>query len=174
MPSQIPTDLHTRSYLFRNVRTRPFKPSIYRVNIWCYFNPTPINRVNNAISNTYSTSQIKSAKNVFAIFSSNWWKNCIFLDIFEKLVKSSVSFGKEHANWSDISGVMIGWSWKIKFEKSIIFFGYTKFEFSKLDFLTSSYHNSINTGPIDMIFTKKCNYFSWATRWNHSFLSQSQ
>ena len=25
---------------------------LYRVNIWGYFNPTPINRVNNAISNT--------------------------------------------------------------------------------------------------------------------------
>ena len=25
-----------------------------------------------------------------------------------------------------------------------------------------------------MFFTKKCNYFSWATRWNHLFLSQSQ
>ena len=46
--------------------------------------------------------------------------------------------------------------------------------FSKLDFLTSSYHNSTNTGPIDMFFTKKCNYFSRGTRWNHPFLSQSQ
>ena len=34
-------------------KTRPFQPSIYRVNIWGHFNPTPINRVNNAISNTY-------------------------------------------------------------------------------------------------------------------------
>ena len=41
---------------------------------------------------TYSLSWWKSAKNVSAIFSSNWWKICIFLDIFEKLVKSSVSF----------------------------------------------------------------------------------
>ena len=40
----------------------------------------------------YSTSQINSAKNVSAIFSYNWWKSCIFLGIFEKLVKSSVSF----------------------------------------------------------------------------------
>ena len=46
--------------------------------------------------------------------------------------------------------------------------------FSKLDCSTSSYHNSTNTGPIDMIFTKKCNYFSWGTRWDHPFLSQSQ
>ena len=44
--------------------------------------------------------------------------------------------------------------------------------FSKLDFLTSSYHNSTNTGPIDMFFTKKCNYFSRETRWNHPLLSQ--
>ena len=40
----------------------------------------------------YSLSWWKSAKNVSAIFSSNWWKICILLDIFEKLVKSSVSF----------------------------------------------------------------------------------
>ena len=76
-------------------------------------------------------------------------------------------FGKEHVNWFHISGVMIGRSWTIK---SIIFL----VNFSKLDFSTSSYRNSIITGPIDMIFTKKCNYFSRATRWNHLFLSQSQ
>ena len=121
-----------------------------------------------------STSQIKSAKNVFAIFSSNWWKSCIFCGIFEKLVKVVLVFGKEHANWSNISRVMIGWSWKNKFEKINYFFGYTKFVFSKLDFLSSSFHNSTNTGPIYMFFTKKCNYFSQATRLNHSFLSQSQ
>ena len=40
----------------------------------------------------HSTSQIMSVKNVSAIFSSNWWKSCIFLGIFEKLVKSIVSF----------------------------------------------------------------------------------
>ena len=44
--------------------------------------------------------------------------------------------------------------------------------FSKLDFLTSSYHNFTNTGPIYMFFTKKCNYFSRETRWNHPLLSQ--
>ena len=47
-------------------------------------------------------------------------------------------------------------------------------DFSKLDFSTSSSHNSTNTGPIGMFFTKKCNYFSQETRWNHPFLSQSQ
>ena len=45
-------------------------------------------------------------------------------------------------------------------------------DFPKLDSSTSSYNNSTNTGPIDKFFTKKCNYFSWATRWNHSFLSK--
>ena len=45
-------------------------------------------------------------------------------------------------------------------------------DFSKLDCSTSSYHNSTNTGLIDMFFTKKYNYFSRATRWNHPFLSQ--
>ena len=33
-------------------------------------------------------------------------------------------FGKEHVNWSIISGVMIGWSWKIKFWKIHYLFGY--------------------------------------------------
>ena len=47
-------------------------------------------------------------------------------------------------------------------------------DFPKLDCSTSSYNNSTNTGPIYMFFTKKCNYFSQATRWNQSFLSQSQ
>ena len=47
-------------------------------------------------------------------------------------------------------------------------------DFSKLDFSTSSYHISTNTGPIDMFFTKKYNYFSRETRWNHPFLYQSQ
>ena len=89
-------------------------------------------------------------------YLKSWWK--VVLD-----------FCKEHANLSNISGVMIGWSWKIN-----QFFVYTNVEFSKLDFLTSSYQNSINTGPIYLIFTKKCNYFSQATRWNRSFLSQSQ
>ena len=45
-------------------------------------------------------------------------------------------------------------------------------DFSKLDFLTSFYHNSTNNGPIEMFFTKKCNYFSWERRWNHPFESQ--
>ena len=40
------------------------------------------------------------------------------------------------------------------------------------DCSTSSFHNSTNTGPIYMFFTKTCNYFSQATRWNHQFLSQ--
>ena len=68
------------------------------------------------------------------------------------------------------------WSYDRKKLKNHIhyLFGYTNFEFSKLDFLTSSYHNSTNTGPIDMIFTEKCNYFSRGTRWDHPFLSQSQ
>ena len=46
-------------------------------------------------------------------------------------------------------------------------------DFSKLDFSTSSSHNSTNTGPIGVFFTKKCNYFSWVTRWNDPFLSQT-
>ena len=80
-------------------------------------------------------------------------------------------FGKEHVNQSSISRVMIGRSWTIKFGKINYLFSYTNFEFSKIDFSTSSYHNSTIIGPIDMFFTKKCNYFSRATRWNHPFLS---
>ena len=45
-------------------------------------------------------------------------------------------------------------------------------DLSKLDCSTSSYQKFSNTGPIDMFFPLKCNYFSWATRWNHSFLSK--
>ena len=80
-------------------------------------------------------------------------------------------FGKDHVNWSNINGVMIGRSWKIKFGKFKI--GVTKkiIDFSKLNCSTSSYHISTNTGPIYMFCTKKCNYFSRATRRNHSFLS---
>ena len=95
--------------------------------------------------------------------------------------KIVIFFGKELVNWSSISGDMIGLSWEIKFGKINYLFGYyvnlkgqnTNLEFSKSDFSTSSYHNSIITGPIDMFFTKKYNYFSWGTRWNHPFLSQS-
>ena len=50
---------------------------------------------------------------------------------------------------------------------------YKKMDFSKFDFSTSSYHNSTNNGPIDMFFTKKCNYFSRERRWNNSILSQT-
>ena len=63
---------------------------------------------------------------------------------------------------------------KLILENSKLVFWHSKFTFSKLDGSTSSYHNSTNTGPIDMFFTKKCNYFSRGTRWNHPFLSQSQ
>ena len=56
-------------------------------------------------------------------------------------------FGKEHDNWFRNSGVIIGRSWTIK---SIIFL----VNFSKLDFSTSSYHNSTNIGPIGMFFQK--------------------
>ena len=102
----------------------------------------------------------------FLTFMKRWWKVVLV-------------FGKEHVNWSNISGVIIGLSWKIKFGKIHYLFGYyviskcqnTSFEFSKFDYSTSSYHNSTNIGPIDMFFTKKHNYFSWETRWNHPFLS---
>ena len=42
----------------------------------------------------------------FLAYLKSWWN--------EVLV-----FGNEHANWSNISGVMIGWSWKIKFGNQI-------------------------------------------------------
>ena len=56
----------------------------------------------------------------FVAYLKSWW-NVVLV------------FGKEHANWSNISRVMIGWSWKNKFEKINYFLGYTNFEFSKLD-----------------------------------------
>ena len=40
----------------------------------------------------------------FLTYLKSWWKVVL-------------NFGKEHANWSNISEVMIGWSWKIKFGK---------------------------------------------------------
>ena len=84
------------------------------------------------------------AKNVSVIFSSNCWKNCIFLDIFEKVVKVVLDFGKQHANWSNINGVMIGWSWKVMFGKVEMGVFALKscivtkkiMDFSKLDFST--------------------------------------
>ena len=73
--------------------------------------------------------------------------------------KVVIFFGKEHVNRSSISGIMIGLSWEIKFGKINYLFGNTNFEFSKLDFPTSSYHNFINTKPMDMIFTKNVTTF---------------
>ena len=166
------------------------------------------------------------------------------------LWKVVIFFGKQHVNWSSISGDMIGRSWTIKFGKIHYLFGVdfpnlifqflpiitplildqltwslpknvttfhgqqegiihfclspnkrvvlaiwmklsnwvlkcpslfgkninskcqnTNFDFSKIDYSTSSYHNSTIIGPVDMFYTKKCNYFSRATRWNHPFLS---
>ena len=40
----------------------------------------------------------------FVAYLKSWW-NVVLV------------FGKEHANWSNISGVRIGWSWKIEFGK---------------------------------------------------------
>ena len=117
----------------------------------------------------------KSVVQLYSAFTPLLWglrqKWMIPSCFLRKVVKF---FGKEHVNWSSISGVMIGRSWTIKFGKICNLFGYTNFEFSELDFSNSSCRNSINTGPIDMISTTKCNYFSLATRWNHSFLSPSQ
>ena len=49
----------------------------------------------------------------------------------------------------------------------------TNFDFFKLDFSTSFHNYSTFTGPINMFFTKKCNYFSRGTKWDYPFLSQS-
>ena len=82
-------------------------------------------------------------------------------------------FGKEHANWSNINGVMIGWSWKVMFGKVEMGVFALKscivtkkiMYFSNLDFCSSINHNFINIGQNDMFYTKKCNYFSRGTRW---------
>ena len=39
-------DPYQQMNIFKIVRKRPFYPNKYRVNIWGYFNTTPINRVN--------------------------------------------------------------------------------------------------------------------------------
>ena len=44
----------------------------------------------------------------FLTYLKSWWKVVLV-------------FGKEHADWSNIGGVMIGWSWKIKFVKTHFF-----------------------------------------------------
>ena len=75
-------------------------------------------------------------------------------------------FGKEHVNWSSISGVMKGRSWTIK--SIIILIRFSILIFQLLDIITPTI-----TGPNDMFFTKKCNYFSWGKRWDHPFLSLS-
>ena len=90
-------------------------------------------------------------------------------------------FGKEHANWSNINGVMIGWSWKVMFGKVEMGVFALKscivtkkiMYFSNLDFCSSINHNFINIGQNDMFYTKKCNYFSRGTKWDYPFLSQS-
>ena len=84
--------------------------------------------------------------------------------------KVVIFFGKEHVIWSNISGVVIGLSWQIKFGKFHYLFCSC---FSNFDFSTSSYRNTTISGPIDMFFTKKSNYFSRETRWNFLFLAQT-
>ena len=82
-------------------------------------------------------------------------------------------FGKEHVYWSNISGDMRGWSWKVKFGKVEMGVFALKscivtkkiMYFSNLDFCSSINHNIINIGPNDMVYTKKCNYFSQGKRW---------
>ena len=96
----------------------------------------------------------------FLTYLKSWWKVVLV-------------FGKEHANWSNISGVMIGWSWKVMFGKVEMGVFALKscivtkkiMYFSNLDFCSSINHNFINIGQNDMFYTKKCNYFSRGTRW---------
>ena len=44
-------------------------------------------------------------------------KNSSFLTYLKRWWKVVLVFSKEYAKWSKISGIMIGWSWKIKFGK---------------------------------------------------------
>jgi len=76
-------------------------------------------------------------------------------------VKRVAFFGEEHVNWKNICEV-------------IIFFGYTNFELSKLDCSTSFYHNSTNTGPIDMFFTKNSLLFTGNKKESSIFVSVPQ
>ena len=59
-------------------------------------------------------------------------------------------FGKEHVNWSSISGVMIGRSWTIKFGKFhyLVCYCFSNFDFSTplfLDQLTCSLPKNVTT-----------------------------
>ena len=56
--------------------------------------------------------------------------------------------------------------WQVEFEKSSLKTPKTECQNTKFHFSTSSLHNSTNTGPLDMFFTKNWNYFSQETRWD--------
>ena len=71
-----------------------FKPSIYRVNIWGHFNPTTINRVNNAISNTY---RLPYKCHTF-LETSWWWWQQLFLS--QEWSHSLPGHKSEHQEWS--------------------------------------------------------------------------
>ena len=61
------------------------------------------------VSNRYTVLCNEHRPKCLVPFSHLIEEKCIFQDIFEKLVKFSVSFFyKEHANWSNITAVMIG------------------------------------------------------------------
>ena len=72
-----------------------------------------------AINQIKSTVSIKErCPKMFLLFSRLIVeKIASFLTYLKSWWKVVLVFGKEHANWSDINGFMIGWSWKIKFGK---------------------------------------------------------
>ena len=82
----------------------------------------------------YTVPSVEHGPKMFLLFSPLIdEKISSFLTYLKSWWKVVLVFGKEHANWFKISWVMIGWSWKIKLGKIHFFFGYTNFEFSKLD-----------------------------------------
>ena len=71
-----------------------------------------------AFANRTTVYLDKSGPKMFLLFSPLIdEKISSFLTYLKSWWKVVLVFGKEHADWSNIGGVMIGWSWKIKFGK---------------------------------------------------------
>ena len=68
--------------------------------------------------NLFTVSIDERRPKMYLLFShSKNGKFAPFLTYLKSWWKVVLNFGKEHANWSNISEVTIGWSWQIKFGK---------------------------------------------------------
>ena len=90
----------------------------------------------NWVWNQHTVSIDERRPKMYLLFShSKNGKFAPFLTYLKIWWKVVLDFGKEHANWSNISEVMIGWSWKIKFGKIHFFLSKCKFKVSKIPIL---------------------------------------